>query len=252
VPSDVADFAYLDDLTEGIERIDAPAGTPDLEEVAALRPDVILGFDFNVEEQYEELSQIAPTVGVEFGETSSNWKSYGRGFAAALGREREWRRELAEYDAEVQRLRDDLGDPSSYEVAILRADADNLRLDLAGIFSGSVLYGDLGLGAPQQLRRRVGDPETAINQPDRAVLEISLEQFRLADAEHLFVWSYPSARDRVEAAERTVRELIASPVLRRLRAVREGNVHPQASYWIGSSVLDARRVVADVREALLP
>jgi len=65
VPSDVADFAYLDELTEGIERIDTSAGSPDLEQVAALRPDLIVGLDLSLEEHYGELSQIAPTVAVD-------------------------------------------------------------------------------------------------------------------------------------------------------------------------------------------
>ena len=59
---------------------------PNLEEIAALEPDLIVV----LEQVYEELSQIAPTVGVRFGDSSGEWERYNRAYTEALGKDEEF------------------------------------------------------------------------------------------------------------------------------------------------------------------
>src|SRR3546814_4786581 len=71
---------------------------PNLEAIAAQRPDLILGAKVRHEALYEELSGIAPTVFTE--SSGTNWKEGLAVTADALGATDEAERLLAEYRSE--------------------------------------------------------------------------------------------------------------------------------------------------------
>jgi iron complex transport system substrate-binding protein len=74
---------FLDDrLPDDAEVLGGP--TPNLEAIAALEPDLILDIDLNVEETYDELSRIAPTVAVPFDSTGA-WQRIGRAVGRSWG-----------------------------------------------------------------------------------------------------------------------------------------------------------------------
>ena len=57
-------LSYLEDELTDVELV-GEIGEPDLEKIAALEPDLILGSELRVAEFYDELSALAPTVFTE-------------------------------------------------------------------------------------------------------------------------------------------------------------------------------------------
>ncbi|CNG07028.1 periplasmic iron-transport lipoprotein [Mycobacterium tuberculosis] len=73
-----------------------------LEEIAALRPDLILaGGDFYIDKEYDKLSKLAPTVAYETGPAEDSWQKIAIQTARAVGREADGRKLVEEADAEI-------------------------------------------------------------------------------------------------------------------------------------------------------
>ncbi|MCP9488718.1 MAG: ABC transporter substrate-binding protein [Solirubrobacteraceae bacterium MAG38_C4-C5] len=220
-------------LPGDIEDVGQTSGL-NLERIAALRPDLIVGLDLEVEESYEQLTQVAPTVGVVFGESTGNWKATGAAVAEVLGEREQYARLLAEYEERARALGRELGGARAATVAVMRA-GENLRFELPGI-SGSILYRDVGLPLPQGLR--------AAAEAGEANLQISREQFRLGRrrrALRLLRRGEPRAGDRRGAR---------GPAVPGLDAVRSNNVHAVGQQWFNGNVLAANLVLDDLERFL--
>jgi iron complex transport system substrate-binding protein len=238
-----ANAEYLQDRLEGVENV-GQAFEPNLEEIAALEPDLILALDVVIEQVYDELNQIAPTVGVRFGDSSGEWERYNRRYAEVLNKGEEFDEVMADYEAKAQDFQEAMGEKlDETKVAIMRASPENLRFDLPGIFIGDVVYNDAGLSLPPRL------VEPAEN-PENYTLEISREQFGLAEgADALFVWNVTGVS--AENDRREIEEIMSDPVFRRLEVVQEGNVYTMGDHWFSESLLGAGMVLDDLEKYLV-
>lgn len=238
-----ADARYLGGRLEGVEDI-GQGFEPNLEKLAALGPDLILGLDVVVEGVYDKLSEIAPTIGVRFGETSGDWKRYNRAYAEALGKTAEFEEAMTRYEAKAEGFRERMGGRlEETEVAVMRASPENLRFDLPNIFIGDVVYDDAGLALPPRLEEPAEDPENF-------TLEISREKFGLAEgSDALFVWNVTGVSAEKDREE--IEEVTTDPLFRRLEVVREGRVHVVGDHWFSESVLGANMVLDDLEEHLI-
>jgi iron complex transport system substrate-binding protein len=166
----------------------------DLEEVAALHPDLILGiYSFVDEPTYEKLSKIAPTVvqrkGYEAG--TEPWDEQTLDTGKALGRQAEAEQLVEDVQATFAEARKDHPELAGKVTAVDYAFEDQHYIleptDLRMRF-----FADLGLKAPEQ------------------VGELSKEQVGLLDQDLLVV------------VGQTKEELLADPVFASIAAVREG------------------------------
>lgn len=239
-----ASAEYLEDQLEGVESV-GQAFEPNLEKIAALEPDLILGLDVVIEQAYEELSQIAPTVGVRFGDSSGEWERYNRAYAEALGKGEEFDEVMVDYEGKAQDFRGAMGGRlDETEVAIMRASPENLRFDLPGIFIGDVVYNDAGLSLPPRLA------EYAEENPDKPTAEISREQFGLTEgADALFVWNVTG--EGTEKDQEEIKEITNDPLFQNLEVVQEGNVYTMGDHWFSESVLGASMIIDDLEKHLL-
>lgn len=120
------------DLSE-IERI-GDSYEPNLESVAAVEPDLILGDEFH-EEVYDQLSGIAPTVLVEY-ISNGGWRERFLDVAQVVGRTGRAREVEAEYERVISGLPDYL---RRNTVAFIRPDDGQFRIDSTPeAFPGSV------------------------------------------------------------------------------------------------------------------
>ena len=178
---------------------------PNLEAVAALDPDLILGSKVRHEKWYDKLSQIAPTVFTET--TGPDWRENFLVHADALGKEDEAQEVVEEYDAHVDEVVEQLGGPEAAAqttVGFTRfVEGAPTRLYLDDTFVGSI-FTDLGVGRPDHLE------ETGFS------LDISPEQIDKANADVIFYSTYGDP----EAAKETA--ILSSPLWKRLDAVRNG------------------------------
>ncbi|MEM9520076.1 MAG: ABC transporter substrate-binding protein [Actinomycetota bacterium] len=199
-----------DEDVAGITSIGFPQENPEL--LAAVEPDLIIGFDLGLEETYRTYSQLAPTVAIEL--DLNDWRSTGELLAAALGLEAEMAAALADYDARVEALQAAIGDPSTIEVTVVRALGPNIRLHTPFHFAGQVLD-DVGFSWPEAVP--TDDPETRL-------VQVSLEELPSADADHLFVFGAGQAADGSDV-DATVQAIFDHPLYPTLGVAETGNVH---------------------------
>ncbi|HWH28975.1 MAG TPA: iron-siderophore ABC transporter substrate-binding protein, partial [Mycobacteriales bacterium] len=181
-------------------------GEPNLEAVAALEPDLIVGYEFDAE-FYDDLSRIAPTVLVQIFDRPLT--DALEEFAALVGREERSAELHAAYDRRVAALREALdGRTETLSVTLVSAgDPGTFYRADTGQALGTVMT-DLGL------------PQPAAQAADSGDDAVSLEQLGTRDADVVLVVDYGG-----ENPDPGTETLLASPTYQRLAAVRAGQAH---------------------------
>ncbi|MCA1655324.1 MAG: ABC transporter substrate-binding protein, partial [Pseudonocardiaceae bacterium] len=106
--------SYLAGRTDGVEIV-GTIGEPNLEAIAALRPDLILSSKLRHEALYTKLSDIAPTVFAEA--VGVVWKENFLLAGTALGKRDEAERAVAAYERKATRLGQEFGNPADLQVS---------------------------------------------------------------------------------------------------------------------------------------
>ncbi|MFJ8078494.1 ABC transporter substrate-binding protein [Streptomyces sp. NPDC096176] len=202
-----------------------------LEAIAALKPDLILGSQLRASDKYKELSRIAPTVfSIRPGFT---WKENYLLNAAALDRTEEAKKKLDAYEKKAKQLGTDLGEKKP-TVTMLRYMPDRIRLYAQASFIGTIL-------------RDAGVPRPKNQQIEDLAVEISPEKMDQADADWIFTGVYgdPSKTKR-DTAE-------SNPLWKNLKAVKAGQAEdvPDETWYLGLGVTAADEVLDDLRGHLV-
>ncbi len=228
---------HLAGLTDGVEPLAWADGAP-AEAIAALDPDLIFAPDA---ESADLLDEIAPTVPAGAA-NSLEWKDDLRYIAAVLGRADEGEALLREYEADASALAERLApvvDGRTVASPQVAYDHTQVYLDDEEAFSSAVLT-ELGLDLAPVVTE-------ATEQPNA----ISFERLTEIDADLLF-WQ---VRQRDEDGSRDTAGLQvaqSSPLWSQVPAVAAGAVFEVDNRpWYFPTILAARRVLADVEEALL-
>jgi iron complex transport system substrate-binding protein len=233
---------YHRERLEGVEKV-TTSPEPNLEEIAALRPDLILdsypyeGF----EDRYESFSRIVPTLNVG-GAWSKGWKPYLTAVAGVFEREDLAEDFIAGYDERVPGLRERLaGRWEGARFALVGSyEPGTVYLEAAGSQPGVILSEDLGI-APSS-----GIPESPSDEGN-----ISLERLdTIEDADIILLRVDPAQKG--EGRDRAfLDEALASPLWQRLPAVRAGNVFEYNAELYYNSPLTARAFLDYVERTLL-
>ncbi len=236
--------AYLQPRAKGIESVGG-LGTPNLEQVAQLAPDVILldGTAFQDAAVIDKLRKIAPTVFVS--KTGQDWRTAFEGTADALGRASEGADVLAAYDQHVNETKLAIAPRVDETVSVVRWAGIGLPAVLMKeLCSGRVLT-DLGLPRPE-FQDEMGPGHT---------VPVSLEELEKIDGDWIFFGALggggvdaggvdtpadvESARDAIETARET-------PGFSRLKAVQANHVVPvDGSAWTSAGGPIAANVIVD-------
>ncbi|WP_245592756.1 ABC transporter substrate-binding protein [Advenella mimigardefordensis] len=145
-------YRYLRNDLEGLPMVGLES-QPSLEDIARLKPDLIIASRFRNEKIYDLLSYIAPTVAVdEIYEFRENTRLIGQ----ALNRQARARSLLDHWEARLahtkRRLQEKFGAAWPLSVSILDFRSDHVRIYLANSFAGSVLS-DLGFVWSEPFRK---------------------------------------------------------------------------------------------------
>jgi iron complex transport system substrate-binding protein len=190
---------------------------PNVEAILETRPELILGVDEHLQ-SFETLSRAGPTI--LFGQTGDwtrkdrqPWRTCLRTLGVVLDRESAAEDRLAAYDRAVARgreaIRSAIGDET---VLLVRTLAKGMRVHgHAHGTMGHVLYGDLGLRAPEGLRE------------DWADQYVPMELLVELDPDHVFF---------IKGNPQLTRSLVTGPFWSRLAAVQAGHVYEVDLYWI--------------------
>ncbi|MEV0845184.1 iron-siderophore ABC transporter substrate-binding protein [Streptomyces sp. NPDC049954] len=181
--SDFLDYLPKSEVT-GIKNVGEIA-SPNLEAVAALKPDLILTSEVRDGARYEQLKAIAPTVMTE--NTGYPWKQNFRVHAQALGRTAEAKRVESAYADKVAKVRTRIGGAkkaAAVSVNVVRfVEGADIRIYGDRTYIGTILK-DVGLGRPPIVAKA----------KDGFSYDVSPERIDLADADVIFHATYGDAR----------------------------------------------------------
>lgn len=217
--------------TEGIESVGVYE--PNLEKVAALEPDLIIGETWNTEATYDELSEIAPTIAIS---PERDFKVWLGEIGNATGAEEEAKEVLDRYQERTEAVGAEV---EGIGISVVRPRTGELLLYGPPSNAGVVLT-DLGLDV-----QPVPDAgEDWSGDGSRAIGSLSLEYVPELTGEHIFVITY-------DLEDTDFNALIERPLWRKLEAVREGRVHPvQGVAWTNHGPIGAMRLIDEVENAL--
>lgn len=207
-----------------------------VEAIAALKPDLIIGNKMRQEKIYDQLNAIAPTV---FAETlRGDWKVNFELYAKALNKEEKGKEVLDKYEARIADLKEKLGDKLAMKVSMVRFMAGEVRIYHKDTFSG-VILGDLGFARPESQ-----------NVDDFAERNVTKERIPAMEGDILFYFTYETGDGKGSELEK---EWIADPLFKNLEVAKKGEVHKVSdTIWnTAGGVLAANLMLDDVEEIFL-
>lgn len=236
-------YDHIKDDMQGVEVVGVESEV-NVEKIAALKPDLIIGNKLRQEAVYKQLSAIAPTV---FSETlRGDWKENFKLYAKALNLEEKGNEVLAAYDKKVADVKAKLGDKVNQTVSVVRFMAGTSRIYYTDSFSG-VMFDQLGFKrAPQQ--EALFTPE---NKLGKLAVEVGKEVIPKMDADNLFYFTYAPNGDK--EALNTAKEWTSNPLWKNLNAVKSGHAFEvsDATWNTAGGVLAANIMLDDLEKTLL-
>jgi iron complex transport system substrate-binding protein len=225
--------------TEDVDKVGAQA-EPNLEAIAALEPDLIVGDALSHSaELYERLSEIAPTA---FARDFLDGDALDRPrfIADLVGRSERFDELLAKYEGRVEEIRDRL-EPirDSLKISPLNpyADDDAIYVYREESFGGVKVLADLGISLSSGVRELPGDDSMPFT---------SFELIPELDADVIFALFDPRSEESERDAFRS------SPLLQQTFASRNDQVlEVNSDPWYGASFLALNLVLDDIERYLL-
>lgn len=226
---------YLRPHLEGVPLI--PSTLPP-ETVLSYAPDfLIIGQETSVQNGlYEQYSRIAPTF-VLGTELTNDYRKTLLKIGELLGKTEAANKALENYDRKAaetrEALRQNIGDK---KVAILWITNKNFYVVNGKVASGAVVYGDLGLSAPNIVEVL---PEAQANWTP-----ISLEKLAQLNADIIFLVN----------SDKGLAGNLEDPLWKNIPAVKKGQIFEMesSSSWLYNGVIAGARVMDDLTRALLP
>lgn len=199
-------YAHIKDQMQGVENL-GEEGQPNVEAIAALKPDLILGTKMRQEKIYEQLTAIAPTV---FSETlRGEWKGNFKLWADAVNQVDKGNEVLAAYDKHVSDLKAELGDKLKTKVSMVRFMPGKARIYYRDTFSGLILS-ELGFARPES--------QTSDGFAD----DVGKERIPEMDGDILFYFTYETGDGKGSEMEK---EWTNDKLWKNLDVVKKGNAH---------------------------
>ena len=232
--SDTFPASLTPEETAGITAVGA-FDTPNLELLAGLNADLIIGDAYFYAEQVDLLNQIAPTVLIN----TPEWKQWIYTIAAAAGVPERAEDGFAEYEARIAAIQPRLRD---VEVSFVRLIPGGFQVYL----DGPSAY------APFSVLAEAGVKRTAFEttEDDTVLLRPDFETLPNLTGDILF-YVVGGANDPV-ADNALVEEVTANPIWQQLPAVQAGEVYRlENTHWMGFGGLRSAHAILDDIEMYL-
>jgi len=180
---------------------------PNIELIASLKPDLIIGNKVRHEKIFEQLKKIAPTVFAE--NLAGDWKSNFALYSTAVNKKAEGEKALAEFDKRVADTKAKLGTKAATKVSIVRFTAADIRIYQKQTFAG-VLLDQLGVARP------------ASQDKDQFVEKLTKERIPDMDGDVMFYFTNddPGSTDGAKVAN----EWLSDPLFKNLNVAKNNKV----------------------------
>lgn len=220
--------AYLAAELEGTESVGYIA-EPDIDAIANLAPDLIIGSKVRHEAIYDELSAIAPTVFAQ--DSGTNWTEQATLTAAAVDETERMDQLLNDVSARAAAVGEAVG-AQGKTASIVRFRTDNFRLYGPDTFSGSLLT-EMGFDLGER------------DWNEYSMMELSPELYEQIDGDVIFYTSPGS--DPSATTRGSITALWSS-----LPAVASGNAYEASddTWMVGIGVIGAGLVIDQVEQSL--
>ncbi|SMR71956.1 iron complex transport system substrate-binding protein [Aliiroseovarius halocynthiae] len=217
---------YLVEQAEGVEKV-GTINEPNLESIAVLAPDLIIGSKDVHEAIYDRLSQIAPTVYTE--DLAADWRGRFALHAAAVNKAEAAETALTQYDAAVSEFKEN-ANPA--EISVLRGRGDGIVIYLEGSWSGGLIE-ELGLARPEA------------QSAEGFSTKVTEEQIADLDGDHIIWFSRSDDNYMLSTIQQ-------SRLWNTLKAVEAEHVHRlDAGTWLSGMGIQARTMMVNDMKTVL-
>jgi iron complex transport system substrate-binding protein len=209
-------YEYLRDDLGDVQQVGLET-QPNLEEIAKLKPDLIIASKLRHEKVYEQLSEIAPTVTHE---TVYKFKETVDLMGKAMNKEEEANQLLADWDNRVEdfkgKIADKLGDQWPIEVSVLNFRTDHARIYVTG-FAGDILS-ELGFVRSESQQKAADEGNVVLKLTTK-------ESIPSMNADVFFIFNADGHNADAKAIQKTYDEWTTHPLWKTLDAVKNGQTY---------------------------
>jgi len=204
-----------------------------LELIAALQPDLIIGNKTRQEKIYDQLSAIAPTVFAE--RLRGDWKINLDLYSRAVGKGAEGQAALANFDARAAALGEAMGDLKAEQVSLVRFMPNMTRIYYNDTFAG-IIFKQIGMARPPQQ----DNPEFAA--------DVTRERIPEMEGDRLFYFVYETGDG---AGDKQASDWLADPLWNNLEVVKAGKAYPvsDAIWNTAGGIIAANLLLDDIAKA---
>ncbi|MNI43658.1 putative siderophore-binding lipoprotein YfiY precursor [compost metagenome] len=202
---------------------------PNLELIASLKPDLIIGNKFRQEKVYTQLSAIAPTVFSE--RINGDWQINYKLYAEALNKKTEGQAKFDAFEKRITDLKAKLGDKINSKVSIVRFNPGGIvRIYFNDTFSGVVL-------------KKIGLKRPDVQDKNEFSANVGKERIPDMEGDILFYFTYDDSKGEAVKAEQ---EWQKEALWTNLEVVKKGNVHRvDDGIWNSSGGIIAANLMLD-------
>ncbi|QYO75993.1 ABC transporter substrate-binding protein [Devosia salina] len=213
-----------------------PLGTElavNLEILATLEPDLILGTKVRQEAIYPQLSAIAPTVMTET--IGGEWQKNLQFYADVVSRTAEGEAALAGFAARTSAIRDALGEAVNEEISLVRFSPNRTRIYYKDTFGGLALS-------------QIGFKRPPAQDKDEFATEVTKERIPEMDGDRIFYFSDDLNSDEAAA---NLADWLQDPLWLNLEGVKAGKAARVSEIiWNTAGGIYAAHLMLDDIEAI--
>lgn len=204
---------------------------PNLEEIAKLKPDLIIASKYRHEKIYAQLSKIAPTV---MDDTIYEWKDTLNLMADALNKQDKKAELLAEWDGRVKDFKSQMGGGLPNKATITNFRSDHMRI-YYNSYAGSILK-ELGF---EILERPAGSQGE--DWGEKITSKERIADLNVADT----IFNFNASKDS-QLVEKNYQEWTNHPLWKTLNAVKNNKVYQvDEVYWSAGAGYQSANLMLD-------
>ncbi len=211
--------------------------SPNLETIAALNPDLIIGDAFFHEERAALLSEIAPTVLIN----TPDWKQWIYVIAEAGGVPEQAESDFAEYDARIAKIEPQLRDIEVSFVRLLPSGEFQIYLDSPAAYAPFAVLAETGV---ERTDFETTDENETLIRPDfEGIPNLTGD---------VLLYTTGGANDEGDS-QAIIDEVTSNPIWQQLPAVEAGEAYRvDTTHWMGFGGLrSANAILDDVEQYLI-